>query len=95
MNKHKPHPCESLALKNGTCTLAKLPPTQCCSVKIPFQPIKPGRYTIQASFTYNEGTLEPIKINTIVDSTLELTLNIGVVMFAYVLTRLSLNFTTR
>ena len=81
------------AEKKGLYSLAELLPEECCSVKIPFHALTPGKYKIQAQFTYNEGKLEPLTVTTEVNSTLEAELNIGIVMIAYTLTRLSLNFT--
>jgi hypothetical protein len=73
--------------------LDELKPAECCLVKIPFHALKPGKHTIQAQFTYKEGKLNPIMAMTEVDSTIEAELNIGIVMLAFTLTRLSLNFT--
>ena len=71
--------------------LEKLEPEQCYSIESFFHPLKPGKYTIQAKFTYKEGDPKILETNILVEQKLEVALNVGSVMLAYTLMRLSLN----
>ncbi len=72
--------------------LEKLDPEQCYSIETFFHALKPGKYTIQAKFSYKEGDPKILETNTFVEQKLEAALNVGGVILAYTLMRLSLNF---
>jgi hypothetical protein len=89
--------CEELhedPLGSGNYPLEKLDPGKCCSIVRPFVAKTPGDYTVQATFTCQEGeTPVTVSTKTQVESQIAATLNIGFIMFAHTLTRLNLNFT--
>lgn len=98
MNNDKLSLCTELEespAKSGFYPLEKLLPKQCCSVKILIHALKPVKYSIQAEFNYDQGKVEAILVETEVEPSIEAELPIGVVILAYTLTRLSLNFTLR
>ncbi|MCZ6914042.1 MAG: hypothetical protein O7C59_06000 [Rickettsia endosymbiont of Ixodes persulcatus] len=73
-------------------SLAELNPGQCCFVKIKFCALKPGKYAIRASFSYNEGRFKTLETRTVVEPKIEAKLRVTCVLVVYTLTRLSLAF---
>ncbi|MCZ6914046.1 MAG: hypothetical protein O7C59_06025 [Rickettsia endosymbiont of Ixodes persulcatus] len=70
--------------------LKKLEPS--CCIKKSFTALKPGKYAIKAILIYNEGDPVTLKTSAIVESKMEIDLNVGCIMITYTLTRLSLKF---
>ena len=83
-----------LPLNENQAQLAALAPGQSCQVTVPFQPLTAGNYTIRVELTHSEAG-EPLVLesSTAVESSIEAELALGVVMLAYVLIRVSLQFT--
>jgi hypothetical protein len=85
---------EELPPGSGCFPLKELLPGQSCSVKISFRALQLGEQTIRtAEFTCDRGEIEPLSVEAVADSTIKLELKMGVAVFAYTLTRLSLNLT--
>jgi hypothetical protein len=95
INKESVCEVETELLPDGEAfRVEKLEAGKCCSIKVPFHALQPGEYTIQAKFSYAQAEeAKVLTVKTEVGSTIEATLNLGVIMIAYTLTRLSLNFT--
>ncbi len=94
MEKNLQAACKQREVAIGeSLSLEQLEPQECYSIKVPFHALTPGKFTIQANFNYNEGKVESLEVRTQVEAKLEAELTLGVALFAYTLTRLSLNFT--
>ncbi|MDQ8039544.1 MAG: hypothetical protein REH83_03970 [Rickettsiella sp.] len=79
-------------LPGEVMSIEKMESGDCCVMKIYFHALNPGKYIIQATFTYNEGAPIILKTSTVVESKIEAAFNIGIIVIAYTLTRLNLNF---